>query len=130
MAGLRAAPLARRKVMLVTMLVDAFVDRLFAAGGRGDDILDFRQDVARNEPVLGRVMALCAAQGGGQMTIQAVAVPLAEYGTLSTADFMVSLYNDHSVQRLLLVDAEGQPHDMLAVLDGAIAALDRMLAGG
>lgn len=130
MAALRAASLARRKALLVAMLVDALLDRLFAAGGRGDDILEFRAAAARQDLALGHIMALCSSKGGVALVIEAVSVPLEDYGQLSVADFMVSLYNDQSVQRLLLVDEDGERHDMLDILDAAIATLDAMLAGG
>ena len=34
-------------------------------------------------------------------------MPLAEYGQLRVEDFMVSLYNGHTVQRVRLVLADG-----------------------
>ena len=124
MAAARAAPLARRKALLVAMLIDAYVDRLFAGGGMGEDILAFRAGVVQSSAPLGRILALCAAGDKTRLAIESVTVPLADYGRLSVEDFMVSLYNDHSVQRLLLVSADGTRHDMLDTLEGAIAALD------
>ncbi|MGV8832808.1 MAG: hypothetical protein ACOH2N_12605 [Devosia sp.] len=124
MAAALAAPLARRKALLVAMLIDAYVDRLFAAGGLGDDILAFRAATAQACVPLGQIMALCAQRDEVRLVTEAVAIPIEDYGRLSVADFMVSLYNDHSVQRLLLVDDQGQRHDMLETLSAAIAALD------
>ena len=118
----QAAPLSARKAMLVAMLVDAYVDRLFAARPDAEDILVFRDDTAAGSPALGLIMALCAQRGVWLVT-EAVAVPIADYGALGVEDFMVSLYNDHSVQRLRLVTADGRRHDMLATLREAIAAL-------
>jgi hypothetical protein len=57
------------------------------------------------------------------LATEAVIVPVAEYGTLPVEDFMVSLYNDHTVQRLMLVLADGARVDMLETLREAIAAL-------
>ena len=128
MAAARAAPLARRKALLVAMLIDAFVDRLFAAGGVGDDILVFRATVAREHVALGRILALCSQNAPVRLAIETVAVPLSDYSTLSVADFMVSLYNGHSVQRLLFIDDAGGRHDMLDTLDAAIAALSALEA--
>lgn len=128
MAALRAAPLARRKALLVAMLVDAYLDRLFAAGDLGDDILMFRATVAQNCAGLGPVIALCSGHDKTRLVTAAVAVPLEEYGQLGVADFMVSLYNDHSVQRLLLETGTGERLDMLATLDAAISELDRIAA--
>lgn len=53
MQAARAAPLARRKALLVALLIDAFVDRLFAVGGRGDDILAYRAELVQRFAPLG-----------------------------------------------------------------------------
>lgn len=122
--ALQAAPLSARKAMLVAALVDAFVDRLFAAAADADDILEFREDIAMRSSALGQIMALCS--GRARLMTDSVAVPLQDYNALGVEDFMVSLYNDHSVQRLRLSMA-GESSDMLAVLGEAIAALDELL---
>ncbi len=108
--------------MLVAALIDAFVDRMFAAGA-ADDILAYRAELATAQPALGLIMALCAARDGIGLVTEAVTVPIADYGALGVEDFMVSLYNDHSVQRLRLVLPDGGRRDMLAVLEEAIAGL-------
>ncbi len=44
-------------------------------------------------------------------------MPIAEYHTLSTPDYMVSLYNNNTVQRLRIVLPDGErllAHDVLA----------------
>ncbi|MNL47434.1 hypothetical protein D3C87_1702240 [compost metagenome] len=56
--------------------------------------------------------------------LEAVEVPISAYGSLSVEDFMVSLYNDHTVQRLQIVATDGSRHDMIETLDQAIGALD------
>lgn len=111
-----------RKAMLVAALVDAFVDRLFGEAPGVDDILEFRAGMAAGAPGLGRVMALCS--GRGKLVLEAVEVPISAYGSLSVEDFMVSLYNDHTVQRLQIVSTDGSRHDMIETLDQAIGALD------
>ena len=121
--GLQAAPLSRRKAMLVAALVDAFVDRKFAAEA-ADDILAYRAELAAKRPALGLVMALCAGRDGVAVVTEAVTVPIADYGKLGVEDFMVSLYDDHSVQRLQLVLPDGERRNMLAVLEEAVAGLD------
>lgn len=118
----RQAPLSARKAMLVAMLIDAYVDRLFETTRERDDILEFRALRARQSPALGRITALCSGRGVRLVT-EAVAVPLADYGALPIEDFMVSLYSGHSVQRLLLVSEDGGRHDMLATLEEAIEGL-------
>jgi len=121
-ADARRAPLSRRKAMLAAHLVDAFADRLFYARGEpAGDILAFRADLAASNPSLGHVLDLVA--GKAQLSVDAVEIPLADYGKLSTADFMVSLYNQHTVQRLRLVSAIGDRLDVHQVLAEAMAAL-------
>ena len=122
--ALQAAPLSRRKAMLVAALVDAYVDRLFAAEAEADDILVYRAEVAARSSALGLVMALCAGSTGLAIMTEAVAVPLTEYGALDVEDFMVSLYNNHSVQRLRLTLPDDGRRDMLEVLGDAIATLE------
>jgi len=121
-----AAPLSRRKAMLAAALIDAYVDRLFAADDTVDDILAYRESVAAAQPALGLVMALCAGRAGVGVAIEAVGVPLADYGALPVEDFMVSLYNDHSVQRLRLTLPDGGRLDMQDVLREALAGLDAL----
>lgn len=118
----QAAPLSARKALLVALLIDAYVDRLFAMERDGGDILDWRRDMALRAPALGLVMAL-AAQRDVALVTQAVRVPLEVYGQLSVENFMVSLYNDHSVQKLLIVSEDGERHDAHEVLAKAMAAL-------
>lgn len=119
----RAAPLSRRKAILVAALIDAYVDRLFAASADAGDILQFRAAVAEESPALAQIMALCSQRPGVALVTEAEVVPIAAYGALPVEDFMVSLYNDHSVQRLRLTTAEGGRRAMQEVLEEAMAAL-------
>lgn len=109
--------------MLVAALVDAYVDRLFAADGEAEDILVFRAAAASASPALAQIMALCSRQVGTALVMESIAVPIANYGTLAVEDFMVSLYNGHTVQRLRLVTSTGASFDMHEVLAEAIAGL-------
>ena len=111
--------------MLVAALVDAYVDRLFAADPDADDILVYRAKLGAAAPALGLILALGAGRDGVRLVTEAVSVPLADYGALDVEDFMVSLYNDHSVPRLLLALPDGGRRDMLEVLEEAIAALEQ-----
>lgn len=119
----QAAPLSARKAVLVAMLIDAYVDRMFAALPEAGDILEYRAKVAATSPALRLVMALCSRRHGVDLVTEAVQVPIADYGKLSEADFMVSLYNDHSVQRVRIVGADGERRDMHEVLREAMEAL-------
>lgn len=112
--------------MLVAALIDAFADRLFAATPEADDILVFRAELAMSAPPLGPVFELCAQRAGGpRLALEAVTVPTADFSALPVEDFMVSLYNSHSVQRVVLVWPDGArqlAHDLLAE---AMKALSR-----
>lgn len=121
--ALQAAPLSARKAMLVAALIDAYVDRLFAADPDAEDILAFRSRIAGRSPSLGAIMALCS--GRARLVTEAVAVPLADYGALAVEDFMVSLYNDHSVQRLQLELPDGTRQLAAVFLAEALATLDK-----
>lgn len=112
--------------MLVAALTDAYVDRLFAATPGADDILNFRAELAGDVPALGAVFDLCGFRA--RLAVETVQIPLTEFGTLPVEDFMVSLYNDHSVQRVMLIGADGEHRLAHSVLAEAIGALrTRML---
>jgi hypothetical protein len=120
-----AAPLSARKALLVVMLIDAYVDRLFAAQAETGDILEFRRALAAKSPALGLIMALAMQRADGpKLVTEAVEVPLVDYPRLSVEDFMVSLYNGHTVQRVRLVLPDGTRRDMHEVLREAIADLN------
>lgn len=114
--------LSRKKAMLAAHLIDAFADRMFAARAEpAGDVLAFRTDLASAHPALARVFDLVA--GRAELVTEAVEVPIADYGKLSVEDFMVSLYNGHTVQRIRIATAEGTREDVHAVLAKALAAL-------
>ncbi len=108
--------------MLVAALIDVFVDHQFAADDGAEDILEYRSARAALSPALALVMELCG-QRSVRLVSETVAVPISAYDRLGIEDFMVSLYNDHSVQRLRLVLPDGGRRDMLVTLEQAIAAL-------
>ena len=121
MAEAGRAPLSRRKAMLAACLADAFADRLFEARGEpASDILAFRAALAGGSPELALVFDL--AGGRADLVTMAVEVPIADYGRLGIEDYMVSLYNQHTVQRLRIAAADGR-HDVHVVLAAAAAAL-------
>ena len=111
--------------MLVVMLADAYADRLFAPDEAADDILEFRAGLAAASPALKLVFELAAMRPGeARLVTEAVEVPIAEYGSLPVEDFMVSLYNDHSVQRVRVALADGGRRDVHEVLAEASGALE------
>lgn len=124
-ADAEAAPLSAKKAMLVALLLDAALERVFAARATAsDDLLSFRSEVAGRAPALAEIMAVAALRADGpKLVTDAVKVPIADYGSLSTPDFMVSLYNGHTVQRVLLVRADGTRSEVHPVLREAIAEL-------
>ena len=124
MAAARAAPLSAKKAMLAVLLADAFADRLLAAADADGDILASRTGLAAQSPALALVFALASMQPNGpRLLTEAVAVPIADYARLSVEDFMVSVYNGHTVQRVLIANADGGRHDVHDVLRTALEDL-------
>lgn len=91
--------------MLACALADAYIDRLFAEQHDNGDILAFRAGLAARSEALAQVLAL--VRGELTLVTEAVQVPLSEYGNLRVEDFMVSLYNNHSVQRVRIARPDG-----------------------
>jgi hypothetical protein len=120
-AAALAAPLSSRKAMLVAQLIDAYADRLFGAQDETDDILVFRDLLAARSVELAKVFALC--RGEARLSIEAMEVPLAEYGKLEVEDFMVSLYNQYTVQRVFIVSPSGERELVHGVLMEAVAVV-------
>ena len=123
-AEARAAPLSLRKARLAIALLDAYVDRLYAADpARAEDILAFRTHLAHSNPALA---LLLGTAGAPNLKIQPLPLTPSDYPHLSEPDFMVSLYNAGTVPRLLLIDTDGQQHDIQEVLAAALAALTEL----
>lgn len=120
LAASEAAPLSAKKAMLVVLLADAYADRL---AGPGDDVLAFRAGLAAKSEALALLFELAAMRDGGpRLVTEAVEVPLADYPALKVEDFMVSLYNQHSVQRVRVAVGDAH-HDVHEVLRAAVAQL-------
>ncbi|MGV3490977.1 MAG: hypothetical protein ACO1OG_06605 [Devosia sp.] len=101
--------------MLAAHLLDAYADRLFASRAEpAADILAFRANLAAAHPSLALIFALVA--GRAELVVQAVEVPLTEYSKLDVADYMVSLYNHHTVQRVHILNGDRREdvHEVLA----------------
>lgn len=121
------APLSRRKAMLAALLLDEVVDELFE-GSRATDILAFRAGLAARAPALALLLDLCAMRDDGpRLVLEPVEVPLADYAGLDVQDFMVSLYNGHTVQRVLVALPDGTRHDFQVVLAEARTALGAVI---
>jgi hypothetical protein len=132
--AVRSHPLSSRKTLLVAVLLDNFCDQAFDAlrGSQpvrvfdAEDVLGFRQRLRAEEPALGPIFDLCASQPGGpRLEIRAVAVPIEKYGTLSIEDYMVSLYNDNTVQRVVIAAQDWPILVAHEVLGKAIAYLKK-----
>jgi hypothetical protein len=122
------APLSKRKAMRVVMLADGLVDELFDIQAACDDVLEFRQALAAQHASMALVMDLAAhRRDGPTLELSEQQVPLAQYGDLSIEDFMVSLYNNHSVQRLMVVGAGAAPIAVEQLLDDALEQLASLL---
>ena len=119
LAALEAAPLSRKKAMLLVLLIDAAID------DGADDPLARRADAAAH-PALATVMELTAMRDDGpRLVLEAVTVTAAEAATLREADYMVSLYNAATVQRVRVAWPDGRRADALALLLQAVAVLER-----
>lgn len=119
----QAAPLSLRRVLLVAALIDAYADRLFAAAPEAGDVLEFRGELAA-VPALKLVFDLCAQRiDRPRLVVESIVVPIAEYGALPVEDFMVSLYNDHTVQRVVIALPDGGRRLAHVVLAEALDAL-------
>jgi hypothetical protein len=118
LAALEHSPLSRKKAMLLVLLVDE------AIGAGAEDPLAERGAVS--DAALAIVMDLAAMrEGGPRLVLEPVAVTAAEAEALREADYMVSLYNGATVQRVRIAWADGRREDALAVLRQAVAALER-----
>lgn len=116
------APLSVRRAMLVVMLADRLVDQL--ARSEGADPLRARASISTRSPDLALVLEMAAHRDGGpRLVVEAVEVALSDYETLSTPDFMVSLYNEHTVPRLLVALPDSGRLEARQVLHGAVAAV-------
>lgn len=122
------APLSRRRILLAALLIDEVLEALCTASG-ASDILAFRGMARQAHPALADLLELTAlAEAGPWLRLETVEVPLADYGGLDLPDFMVSLYNQHSVQRARIAWADGRREDALPILAKALAALDDLAA--
>lgn len=122
-AAARAAPLSSKRAWLAALLIDQAADALFAAklGGRGEDILAFRESLATQSEPLALVFALASRQL--DLVTEAVEVPVRDYPNLGVEDFMVSLYNNRTVQRVRVALPDGGRRDVHEVLAAALAFL-------
>jgi hypothetical protein len=118
LAAYEHAPLSRKRAMLLALLIDAAIE------DGADDPLAARAAVI--DPALALVIELCAMRPEGpRLVLEAVAITAAEAGEGREADYMVSLYNKGTVQRVRMAWPDGRREDALSVLRQAVAALER-----
>jgi hypothetical protein len=95
-----------------------------------EDLPAYRALLRQHFPALGTLFDLCAFRPGGpRLLIKTVEVPLADYPRLSVEDFMVSLYNRHTVQRVMLVGADGTQTLAHVLLGDAVKAAEALFEG-
>jgi hypothetical protein len=121
-----AAPLSARRVLLVAVLLDHLPDRIFAAFrntapeklGHAEDVVAFRTKLRTQSRALGTIFDLCTPHPDGPaLRTIAIEVPIADYPGLRVEDYMVSLYNQNTVQRVVIAWPDGRQalaHDVLA----------------
>jgi hypothetical protein len=115
LAEAEAAPLSVRKARIAAVLLDDFTERAWNRWKRqpervfgAEDLLAFRARVRVLCPAMATLAALAeGAATGPRLEVRAVAVPLEDYPGLSVHDFMVSLYNAHTVMRVIIVETGG-----------------------
>ncbi|HTN63131.1 MAG TPA: hypothetical protein VL147_16540 [Devosia sp.] len=123
------APLSTRKVLLVAVLLDHFADRVFARFRTSmpdflfgaEDLPAYRAQLAKRSAALATIFALCGGRGEAALRIDAIIVPTVDYGALPVEDFMVSLYNGNSVQRVVIATRDGATVLAHEVLTRALA---------
>jgi hypothetical protein len=124
-----ATPLSSRQALLVAVLLDHLPDRVFSAFRTeapekvysAEDILAYRALLREESPALATIFDLCAMQPGGpRLQIVAIEVPITEYPKLAVEDFMVSLYNQNTVQRVVIAWADGRQRLVHPVLGEAV----------
>jgi hypothetical protein len=133
LADLDAHPLSARQTRLVMALIDKFADRVFLArrarhpdrvapidGRTIEDPIAWRDFLRQSSPALAAIFEVCANPATAGLEIRAVEVPIPDYPRLSTADFMVSLYNKNTVQRVLLVSPDGKTQLAREVIGAAM----------
>jgi hypothetical protein len=123
LAAAEAAPMSRKAAMLLALLLDAEIDRRFTTSG-ADDLLVYRAALAAQSSSLALVMNLAAMRDGGpRLVLEPVDIPPADYPALSEPDYMVSLYNNATVPRVLIALPGAERRDALETLRAAVAAL-------
>lgn len=101
--------------MLLALLIDRAVDEQ-----AGTDLLAYR--IRRAKGSLGVVMELAAMRDDGP-DLALETAPLEDLGAASEADYMISVYNVATVQRVRIAWPDGRREDALPVLREAAAAV-------
>jgi hypothetical protein len=126
----RKAPLSARKALLVAVLLDHFADRVFARFRAdspervfgAEDLPAWRDAVAARSDAVATVFALSTGRSDAHtLRIDTVTVPIVNYAALSVEDYMVSLYNRNSVQRVMIVAPDGKTVLAHELLEAALA---------
>ncbi|HWA18110.1 MAG TPA: hypothetical protein VG757_03880 [Devosia sp.] len=120
-----------RKARLAIALVDSYADRLYAAHpARAEDILIFRAQLSATSPPLALLLAFAEQKAGApELRLETTPLSPSDYNRLSEAEYMVSLYNNATIPRLLLIAPDGSRHDVQQTLHDALETL-RNLAWG
>jgi hypothetical protein len=121
LAAFEASPLSRKRAMLVALLIDARIDRRMSG-----DPLAYRANIAYASPDLAIVMDLAAMRDTSPVIVlEPVTISADEAKHVGEADYMVSLYNAATVQRVRIAWPDGRREDALPILRRAVAALER-----
>lgn len=122
------APLSARHALHAAVLIDQLSDIAFPVRGAfpvpalvtAGDLSAFRAGLRDCERSLGDIMDLTACGANApRLEVRATAVAPEEFSALPVADLMVSLYNDGTVPRLMLVQLDGGKQQMQHLLQAA-----------
>jgi len=120
--NLQRSWLSGRRTLLIAALLDSFADRAFSDLLRRNDLrlagiedtLAYRRHLSAACPALGTIFDLCSmGEESPRLVTHAVKVPITHYPDLAVEDFMVSLYNHNSVERVLFAWPDGR--EVLAI---------------
>lgn len=126
LAAACAARLSLRKAWLAAVLLDHLPDRIAEACRSANqplphgapDLPAYRATLRSRSPALALLFDLVAMQPQGPgLELRLETVPSQAVGDLPVEEFMISLYNDHQVQRLMITRPDRSvslAHELLA----------------
>ena len=123
-SDVQAAPLSVRKALLCAALIDDLAGRAFTAWHHDPELVfgtedapAFRRALRGASEAIGLIADLCGMRPDApRLVAKAIALTAADYPLLAVEDYMVSVYNAGTVQRVVMVGPTGErlAHEVLA----------------